>query len=58
MAAATGYNIAAHLAAMAAAANLFVGDTSNPCNSSFTFLDTYGSDINENNISFYKMSSK
>ena len=38
MAAATGYNIAAHLAAMAAAANLFVGDTSNPCKSSFTFF--------------------
>ena len=29
MAAATGYNIPAHLAAMAAAANLFVGDNSN-----------------------------
>ena len=40
MAAATGYNIAAHLAAMAAAANLFVGDNSNPCKSSFTFYST------------------
>ena len=38
MAAATGYNIAAHLAAMAAAANLFIGDTSNPCKYSFTFF--------------------
>ena len=48
MAAATGYNIAAHLAAMAASANLFVGDASNPCKSSFTFfLENYGSDINE-----------
>ena len=28
-AAATGYNIAAHLAAMAAAANFFAGDNSN-----------------------------
>ena len=28
MAAATGYNIAAHLTAMAAAANLFAGDNS------------------------------
>ena len=40
MAAATGYNIAAHLAAMAAAANLFIGDTSNPCKYSFTFFKT------------------
>ena len=40
MAAATGYNIAAHLAAMAAAANLFVGDNSNPCKSSITFYSS------------------
>ena len=32
MAAATGYNIAAHLAAMAAAANIFAGDNSNQGN--------------------------
>ena len=51
MAAATGYNIAAHLAAMAAAANLFGGDTSNPCKSSSTFkLVNHGSNINENNM--------
>ena len=59
MAAATGYNIAAHLAAMAAAANLFVGDTSNPCKSSFTFfLENYGSDICQCNMSTYEISSK
>ena len=32
LAAATGYNIAAHLAAMASAANFFAGDTLNPGN--------------------------
>ena len=59
MAAATGYNIAAHLAAMAAAANLFVGDTSNPCKSSFTlFRYLWLRYQRKCNISFYKMSSK
>ena len=56
MAAATGYNIAAHLAAMAAAANLFVGDHSNPCKSSITFYSTMAP--TQCNISSHEISNK